>query len=79
MTCLAYRNGRKAKPGDKVTNLHTGQTGILYDLSLTLEPFNGRVAPISPQDYFVIISDCVHFDDIVANFPPPAPNQDQET
>ena len=67
---LTYRNGRKAKAGDKITDLHTGHTGIIYDLSRTLEPFNGRLAIIGPHDHFVIIGDCVHFDDVIAMFPP---------
>jgi hypothetical protein len=42
---MHYKNGREAKPGDKVVNLTTSESGILYDLNAQSDTCNGRVAP----------------------------------
>ena len=66
---MHYRNGREAKPGDKILHLPTGKSGILYDANPDVLTCNGRLAAISNADEYVTLSNCVHADDVAAAFP----------
>ena len=63
---MHYRNGREAKPGDKILHLPTGKSGILYDANPDVLTCNGRLAAISNADEYVTLSNCVHADDVAA-------------
>ena len=69
---MHYRNGREAKPGDRVVNLDTGTGGILHDLT-SGDACNGRLTPPNPNAEYVTIGNCLHLDDIRA-FGVPAKN-----
>ena len=62
---MHYRNGREAKPGDRVVNLDTGTGGILHDLT-SGDACNGRLTPPNPNAECVTIGNCLHLDDIRA-------------
>lgn len=61
---MHYKNGRKAKAGDKVVNLETGESGMLHSTIAEAHTCNGRLAQISPSDPYVTIGQCIHVDDI---------------
>lgn len=69
---MHYRNGREAKPGDKVLDLPTGASGILHSLNANAQTCNGVMTPPSPYDRYVTLSQCVHVDDIADAIPPAA-------
>ncbi len=71
---MHYRDGRLAKPGDKVVNLITCQAGLIYDLQPGMETCNARLAQILPTDGYISIRDCVHQDSLQAAFSPPPAN-----
>lgn len=61
---MHYKNGREAKPGDKVVTPHG--MGILHSVTAQSTTCNGRIAPISQNDPYVTLSECLHVDDINA-------------
>jgi hypothetical protein len=63
---MHYKNGRPAKPGDKVIDLPTGLSGILHSTQANSTTCNGRLAQINQNDAYVTISECLHLDDIAA-------------
>lgn len=63
---MHYKNGREAKPGDKIVNLPTGLSGILHSPNPGSETCNGRMARIDPSDPYVTLGECLHVDDIAA-------------
>ena len=70
---MHYRNGRPALAGDKVFDLNTGKSGIVYGLSGSSDTCNGRLAEMSQSDCYLNLKDCVHADDVAAAFPPVSP------
>lgn len=71
---MHYKNGREAKPGDRVLNLTTGETGLLHSTSAQSATCNGRLAKPSISDPYVTLSECLHLDDIAAaNVPDSTP------
>lgn len=65
---MHYKNGREAKPGDKVVHIEgdgTPRAGILYNTNAS-KSCNGRLAAISANDHYVTIGDCLHADDVKA-------------
>ena len=68
---MHYRNGREAKPGDKVVSIDepTVITGIIHSLNVSSETCNGRIAQTSVSDPYVTIGKCIHIDDIKEAFP----------
>jgi hypothetical protein len=66
---MHYRNGREAKPGDRIVNLVTGLGGLLYATVASSETCNGRLAIQRTDDPYVTIGECVHVDDVAAAFP----------
>jgi hypothetical protein len=64
-----YRNGREAKPGDRVLNLTHGYTGILHTVSSQSTTCNGRLAAITQNDPYVTLSEYIHLDDVGEAFP----------
>lgn len=63
---MHYKNGREAKPGDKIINLTTGLAGVLHSPNPGSTTCNGRLAAINQNDPYVTLSDCLHVDDIAA-------------
>lgn len=63
---MHYKNGRKAKDGDKVINLTYGFSGVLHSSQPQSKSCNGRIAPISQNDPYVTIGECLHIDDVKA-------------
>jgi hypothetical protein len=63
---MHYKNGREAKPGDKVINLTYGFSGILHSVNAGSTTCNGRLATISQNDPYVTLSECLHQDDVAA-------------
>lgn len=61
---MHYKNGRKAQPGDKIIHLPTGQLGMLHSPNAGSATCNGRLAPISQNDAWVTIGECLHVEDI---------------
>lgn len=61
---MHYKNGRPAKAGDKVVNLSTGQTGILYDLHPTATSCNAKIAPLAGDNYSKNTSELLHLEDV---------------
>ena len=76
---MHYKNGREAKPGDKVIHLppHApASSGIIHSLNAGAQTCNARLASTSPSDPYVNLSDCVHADDVAAAFAPATVAQD---
>ncbi len=63
---MHYKNGREAKPGDKVINLPTGLSGILHSPNAQSQTCNGRLAVASNNDPYVTLGECLHVDDVAA-------------
>ncbi len=63
---MHYKNGREAKPGDKVVSLVYGVAGILHSANAKSTTCNGRIARIGDNDPYVTIGECLHMDDIAA-------------
>ena len=63
---MHYKNGREAKEGDRVVNLVTGTSGIVYDLNTHSGTCNGRLTALSPNAEYVTVGDCLHLDDVRA-------------
>ncbi len=63
---IYYKNGKQAKQGDKVINLTTGETGILYSLNEDAPSCNARLARLDSSNMrYVNVIDCVLLDDIM--------------
>lgn len=71
---MHYKNGREAKPGDKVVSLAYGFSGILHSISAQSTTCNGRLAAISQNDPYVTLSDCLHMDDVAKASVPDSTN-----
>lgn len=70
---MHYKNGREAKPGDRVIDLESGQAGVLHSTSEASTTCNGRIAATSESDRYVTVGNCLHLDDVRAYaVPPPA-------
>jgi hypothetical protein len=65
---MHYKNGRKAKNGDKVVliNDYAAVVGILYDATEGNDYCNGKLAPISPGDPCPNLKECLRLDDVKA-------------
>jgi hypothetical protein len=63
---MHFKNGREAKPGDKVIHLPTGLSGVLHSPNAQSTTCNGRLAAINQNDPYVTIGECLHVDDIAA-------------
>lgn len=65
---MHYRNGRKARNGDKAVQLDfKGQitgVGVLYDATGDNDYCNGYLAPITPAVQGACLVDCLHLDDL---------------
>ena len=70
---MHYKNGREAKPGDKVVNLPNGVVGILHSVNAGSTTCNGRLATPTPNDAYVTVGECLHLDDIAAANIPDCP------
>jgi hypothetical protein len=66
---MHYRNGRKAKNGDKIVKLDAGKVvafGVLHGAVPGNDYCNGNIAAVqSPNDY-ACLCDCLHVDDLAA-------------
>lgn len=67
---MHYRNGREAKPGDKILELSSGRVGYLYQIEPGSKSCNGRTAPAGSEQY-VTLGDCVLLEDVTEAFPAP--------
>ena len=67
---MHYKNGRVAKAGDVIINLQTGKTGVMYESVAGVKHCSARLAPISQQDEYVSLNQCLHLDDIAAGLIP---------
>lgn len=65
---MHYKNGREAKPGDKVIAVVNGivTTGIIHSLKPEATTCNARVSPTTHSDAYVTLADCMHVDDVSA-------------
>lgn len=63
---MHYKNGREAKPGDRVVDLESGATGILHSTNEQSDTCNGRLAQTAPTDPCVSLKECLHMDDVAA-------------
>lgn len=63
---MHYKNGREAAEGDRVLNLVTRESGLLYGRSAQSSTCNARLAKVGLNDSLVTISDCLLVDDIAA-------------
>ena len=72
---MHYRNGREAKPGDKVVCIpHPNApvfTGIVHTIQPQASSCNARLAIVTPNDPYITLGDCLHVDDIAEAFPKP--------
>ena len=74
---MHYKNGRKAKNGDKVVLLPgygSPVIGILYDATAGNDYCNGRIAPIQPNDPCPNLKECLHLDDLLKSIPDQVPD-----
>lgn len=65
---MHYKNGRKAKNGDKVVLIPSygpPAIGILYDAQAGNDHCNGRIAIISPSDPCPNLQEVLHLDDVL--------------
>lgn len=63
---MHYKNGRQAAEGDRVLNVVTGESGLLYGRSAQSSTCNARLAKVTLNDPWVTIGDCLLLDDIAA-------------
>jgi hypothetical protein len=63
---MHYKNGRPAKPGDKIVHLSSGLSGILHTPNATANTCNARMAAINQNDPWITVGECLHIDDISA-------------
>lgn len=69
---MHYRNGREARPGDKVVCIPVNGSplaGVIHSLNAQAQTCNARLAPASSNDPYVNLSDCLHADDVAEAFP----------
>lgn len=59
-----YRNGRPAKPGDKVVHPEHG-VGIVHDINPGSETCNAKLAPTDGFKW-ATLGECIHVDDLQA-------------
>lgn len=76
---MHYRNGRKAKNGDKVAIMPTQYSknmtvGILYDAVAGNDYCNGKIAITAPNDPCPNLKECLHLDDVLSQLPPDIPD-----
>lgn len=74
---MHYKNGRPANNGDKVVVFPTygpPAVGILYDAVAGNDYCNGRIAVVVPNDSTANLSECLHYDDVVAALPEQVPD-----
>jgi hypothetical protein len=72
---MHYKNGREAKNGDKVVLFPAYANGrpvvgILYNATPGNDFCNGYLAPMSNTDPIANLSECLHYDDVVAAVTP---------
>jgi len=68
---MHYRNGRKAKNGDKIVQLNTstGEVnafGVLHSATPGNDWCNGNIAAIQNPNVGACMCDCLHVDDLAA-------------
>ena len=63
---MHYKNGREAKAGDIVVDLDNKLMGVLHSPTAETDCCNGRLAPLSQNDPYVSLKNCLHIDDISA-------------
>jgi hypothetical protein len=66
---MNYRNGREARNGDKVVQLHSGRVlgvGILFDAVPGSDYCSGHLAPLPREGSWACLIDCLHVDDLIA-------------
>lgn len=74
---MHYKNGREAKNGDTVIFIPSyGRpvVGILYDATAGNDACNGRLAPVSPNDPYPNLAECLHLDDAIQALPAEVPD-----
>lgn len=74
---MHYKNGRPARNGDKVVVFPTygpPAIGILYDAVAGNDYCNGKIAVIAPNDPTANLSECLHYEDVVAALPESVPD-----
>jgi hypothetical protein len=74
-------NGREAHNGDKIIlipkyDYHSKPiVGILYDAIPGNDNYNGKIAPISPNNPCANLAKCLHIDDVRAVLNKDVPNR----
>lgn len=66
---MHFKNGRPAKNGDKVMLIPANAApviGILYDAVEGNDSCNGRIAPMTQNDKYPDLSECLRLDDALA-------------
>lgn len=63
---MHYKNGRPAKPGDKIIHLGSGQSGILHSPNAQSNTCNARLGEINQTDPWITVGECLHVEDIAA-------------
>jgi hypothetical protein len=74
---MHYKNGRKAKNGDKVVLIPSYGSpviGLLYDAQANNDYCNGKIAPIQPNDACPNLKEVLHLDDVLAALPAEVPD-----
>lgn len=74
---MHYKNGRRAKNGDKVVLIPSYGApviGILYDAVAGNDFCNGRIAPVAPNDPCPNLKEVLHLDDVLKALPENVPN-----
>jgi hypothetical protein len=66
---MRYRNGRKAKNGDKIVKLDAGKVvafGVLHGAVPGNDYCNGNIAVVQSTNDYACLCDCLHVDDLAA-------------
>lgn len=77
---MHYKNGRKAKNGDKVVLIPaygSPVVGVLYDAQAGNDYCNGHIALIAPNDPCPNLKECLHLDDVLKALPAEVPDTSQ--
>lgn len=63
---MHYKNGREAKAGDTVVFLdkYNPTIGIVHSISASSDTCNARLAPVSSNNPYVTLKECLHIDDV---------------
>jgi hypothetical protein len=61
---MHYKNGRPAKDGDRIVNLTTGLSGLLYGSQPQSQSCNGRLAECRSSDAYITIGECLAIEDV---------------